>query len=236
MAVLHHTAVFHNSLDPSIDPAHPELSTEGKVVFITGGGSGLGPRLIHSLAKSGATNIVIIGRTEATLESAKKTVEAQYSGVSVLALTTDISDQKEVNAAFTSTKNGFGPVDILVSNVETYQISCLSPQLLSTSSLKGFDVNFKGDLILAQAFLANVVDGPILINVDTISAHAWASHPAMEVSKVAAVKMWEYIAAGNPHGRTVTVHLGVIDTAMNKECNDAGMIFPLDSEFPLYLI
>jgi hypothetical protein len=35
----------------------------------------------------------------------------------------------------------------------------------------------------------------------------------------------------------VTVHPGIIDTAMNKKCNGAGLTLPLnDSEFLLHFI
>jgi NAD(P)-dependent dehydrogenase (short-subunit alcohol dehydrogenase family) len=231
MAFPHYTNIFHTSPYPSIDPSRPELSTAGKVVFITGGGSGLGARLSHAFAKSGSTKIAIIGRTESTLLSTKKAVEAQHPGVSVLAITADISDQTTVNAAFVTTKNAFGPVDILVSNAGN--IPDILP--LATSPIeeftKGFEVNVKGSLIVAQAFLANAADSPILINVGTAGAHIGALHTGMgayNISKLAAVKMLDYIAAGSPHVRTVTVHPGVIDTAMNKKCNEAGLVLPLD--------
>jgi NAD(P)-dependent dehydrogenase (short-subunit alcohol dehydrogenase family) len=208
MAFPQYTTNFHSSPYPSIDPTRSELSTAGKVVFITGGGSGLGPRLTHAFAKSGATKITIIGRTESTLLSTRKSVEAQYPRVSVLALTADITDQTQVNDAFVTTKNTFGPVDILVSNAGT--IPDILP--LATTPIdefaKGLDINVKGALIVAQAFLANAAESPILINIGTAGAHIGALHPgigAYNVSKLAAIKMLDYIAAGSPHVRTVTV-------------------------------
>lgn len=231
MAFPHYTTVFHSSPYPSIDPSRSELSTTGKVIFITGGGSGLGPHLVHAFAKSGATTITIIGRTEATLLSTKKAVEAQYPGVSVLALTADITDQKAVNAAFATTKNTFGPVDILVSNAGS--LPAILP--LATTPIDEFaealNINVVGSLIIAQAFLANAAENPTLINIGTAGAHIGALHPGMgayNASKLAAMKVLDYIAAGNPHVRTMTVHPGVMDTPMNKTCNDAGLILPLD--------
>jgi NAD(P)-dependent dehydrogenase (short-subunit alcohol dehydrogenase family) len=86
-------------------------------------------------------------------------------------------------------------------------------------------------LIVAQAFLANAVDNPRLINVGTAGAHIGALHTGIgtyNINKLAAVKILDYIAAGSPHVRTVTAHPGVIDTAMNKRCNEAGLVLPLD--------
>jgi NAD(P)-dependent dehydrogenase (short-subunit alcohol dehydrogenase family) len=153
----------------------------------------------------------------------------------VLTLIADISDQRAVNDAFTSTKNTFGAVDILVSNAGNMPDILPLATTLIDEFTKSLDVSVKGGLILAQAFLTNAADDPILINIGIAGAHVGALHPGMgaySVSKLAAVKMLEFVAVGNPHVRTVTVHPGVIDTAMNKKCNDAGLILPLaDSEF-----
>ena len=231
MAFPPYTRTFHTSLYPSIDPARPELSTAGKVIFITGGGSGLGPRLAHAFAKSGATKITIIGRTENTLISTKRVVEADYPGVSVLTATANITDQKAVNAAFKLTKDKFGPVDILVSNAGSL------PDVLPLAATpideftSGLNTNVVGALIVAQAFLANAGQNPVLINIGTAGAHVGALHPGMgayNVSKLAAVKMIDYIAAGNPHVRTVTVHPGVMDTFMGKKAKEAGLVLPID--------
>jgi NAD(P)-dependent dehydrogenase (short-subunit alcohol dehydrogenase family) len=139
-------------------------------------------------------------RNETTLLSTKEAVEAQYSGVSVLALIADISDQKAVNAALTSTKNTFRAVDILVSNAEN--IPDILP--LATTPIdefsKGLDVNVKGGLILAQALLTNAADNPILMNIGTAAAHVGPLHPGMgaySVSKLATVKMLEFVAVGD---------------------------------------
>jgi hypothetical protein len=60
---------------------------------------------------------------------------------------------------------------------------------------------------------------------------------AYSVSKLATVKMLEFVTVWNPDVRTVTGHPGVIDTAMKKKCNDADLILTLnDSEFLLHFI
>ena len=116
MAFPTYTKTFHTKFYDAVSPSRPEVSTVGKVVLVTGGGAGLGPRIVHAFATSGSTKIAILGRTASTLDSTKIEVEAQHPGVKVLTFVADIVDKGAVTAAFESTKKEFGPIDILISN------------------------------------------------------------------------------------------------------------------------
>ena len=171
MAFPSYTKTFHTEAYPAISPTRPELSTKGKVVFITGGGSGIGPRITHAFATSGSTKITIIGRTESTLLSTKKEIEAQHPGVKVLTFKADIVDAAAVERAFAETEKEFGPVDILVSNAA--YLPDVEP--LATANVdeffRGFEVNVKGTLILSQAFLKHASEKSTLISINTGGAH-----------------------------------------------------------------
>jgi len=73
-----YTKTFHHDTYPAIDPSRPESSTAGKVVVITGAGSGMGKRMCNAFAVSGCTKIAILGRTASTLEETKKEVEGRF--------------------------------------------------------------------------------------------------------------------------------------------------------------
>ena len=232
MAFPSYTKTFHNDPYPAISPTRPELSTKGKVVFITGGGSGIGPSILHAFATSGTTKITIIGRTESTLLSTKKELEAQHHGVKVLTFKADVVDAAAVNKAFEETKKEFGPVDILIANAGYLPDVVPIAKTNVDEFWKGMEVNVKGGLILSQAFLANASETPVLISINTGGANAPPMMPGMAgyfVSKMAVSKLMEYVGMENPNVRVISIHPGVLKSDMSDKAVEAGLIFPYDN-------
>jgi len=89
------------------------LSLEGKVVIVTGGGSGLGKAMAISLAGAGA-DVVVAGRRLGPLEEVAAEVKAY--GRRALAIPTDISDSDQVNRMVQLVSKDFGDIDVLVNN------------------------------------------------------------------------------------------------------------------------
>lgn len=231
MAFPSYTKTFHTEAYPAIDPTRAEVSTAGKVVLITGGGSGIGPGIVHAFAKSGSTKIVIIGRTESALLSTKEAVETAHSGLTVLTFVADIVDAAAVNKAFAETKKQFGPIDILVSNAA--YLPDVEP--IATGNFdefwRGMEVNVKGNFILSQAFVVNASEKATLISINTGGAHAppmMAGLGGYAVSKLAASKLMDYFGLENPNIRVMVVHPGVLKSAMNDKSAQAGLVLPYD--------
>ena len=70
------------------------LSLDGKVVIITGGGTGLGLAMVRALARAGA-NLVIAGRRQGPIDAAAAEVEA--IGREALAISTDVTNSGQVD-------------------------------------------------------------------------------------------------------------------------------------------
>lgn len=232
MAFPSFTKTYHTAFYDALSPTRPEVSTAGKVVLITGGGSGMGPRVAAAYARSGTTSMTLLGRTESSLLATKSSLEAAYPGLKVLTCTADIADPIAVEAAFVATKAAFGPISILVQNAGYLPDS--SP--LATTDLpdfmKGFQVNVLGNLILAQVFLRYMsADSPTIVHTTTAAVHLPplpGYFSAYGASKLAAVKMLENFAVENQSVRVMMVHPGIIETGMALKFKKAGLDMPTD--------
>jgi NADP-dependent 3-hydroxy acid dehydrogenase YdfG len=87
-------------------------SLENKVVWITGGGSGIGLAGGIELARAGA-HVIVSGRSAETLKKAEQEIKAAGSGE---AIALDVADQKEVAKAAQAILKRHGRIDILVNS------------------------------------------------------------------------------------------------------------------------
>jgi NADPH:quinone reductase-like Zn-dependent oxidoreductase len=111
-----YTKVWHSEPYPAISPTKPELSARGKVVIITGGGTGIGAAAAKAFAQSGASAIGIIGRRENFLISSAADISALSSTARVSYTVADLTKKHATDAAFKSLSNSLGKIDILISN------------------------------------------------------------------------------------------------------------------------
>lgn len=84
----------------------------GRVVVVTGGGSGIGAATAHRFGAEGAT-VVIAGRTQEKLD---KTVADAPAGSTLHARVTDTSDEQAVTALVGDVVRDHGRLDTLVNN------------------------------------------------------------------------------------------------------------------------
>ena len=92
------------------------IELNGKVVIITGGGRGIGFGLSTAFAKAGA-KLVLTGRTESTLLSAKESLEKDY-GAEVLTVTADGADEEAIKNVIQKTVERFGRIDAVINNAQ----------------------------------------------------------------------------------------------------------------------
>ena len=126
---------------------------DGRVAWVTGGGSGIGRCVAHELASLGAT-VVVSGRTAARLDAVVAEIAAD--GGRAEALPFDIRDEDAVKASVAEVVRCHGRIDALVNNAGGQ-----FPAPLAAISKRGFDAvvsnNLTGGfLMMREAYLQSM--------------------------------------------------------------------------------
>lgn len=211
---------YHNQPYPAIDVARPELSLNGKIVVITGGGSGLGLAFSHHFAKAGCTQLAITGRRQDKLDKAKVGIETKYSGTEVLPLQSDVFNGDSVNAAFATIGKTFGNVNILVSNAG--YLAHYGPLGSSDGGVKEWWKSYKTDVLgsvnVLDAFLKTSNKNATVINLTSAAVNMLVpGQSAYGSSKMAATRVFEYFQLDHPTYRVVNIAPGIVLTEIYEK-------------------
>ncbi|RDI09933.1 SDR family NAD(P)-dependent oxidoreductase [Comamonas sp. AG1104] len=90
---------------------------EGKIAFVSGGGSGIGAATAERFAQEGAT-VVICGRRKQALEEVVAKIKA--AGGSAEAIVADVGNEAQFVGALEQAAKKHGSLDILVNNAMAY--------------------------------------------------------------------------------------------------------------------
>ena len=231
MEIPTYTKQYHNDVYPAINASRPELAAKGKRVVVTGGAVGVGAATAEAFAIAGAGEVIILGRTDKTLQAAKTAIEGRHPHSKIVPIATDICDASSVTAAFNTIAKR-GPIDIYINNAG--YLSDLTPIASASMSewWKSFDVNLRGSVLTMQEVLKNISpDSGVVINVATAASHIphMPRQSAYAISKLAAIKVFDYIAFENPGLRVYNLQPGIIgSTGMGtKASTQMGMSFPV---------
>ena len=162
--------------------ALPAGTYDGKTVFVTGAGTGLGKAIAVEFARLGA-NIVIASRKPEHLEDGQQAIED--IGGTVLTVGCDIRDPEQIAAAFTQATERFALPDVLVNNAAAnFPVTAedMSPNAWRTV----VDITLNGTFFCAREFgwrhLQAGTPGSI-INVG--ASYAWTGGPGFAHSAAA---------------------------------------------------
>jgi NAD(P)-dependent dehydrogenase (short-subunit alcohol dehydrogenase family) len=211
----------------------------GKVALITGGGSGVGAATARRLAAEGAA-VAILGRTERTLAAVADEIERSQQGQQgqqgqrppkPIALTCDVSDPTQVDAAFERTLQTLGRLDVVVPNAAIQLHGRDRPvhELPESVWDETQNVNLKGAFFTCRAAAAHLLrqgQGGSIVIVSSVTALAGVApqNPAYTASKGALVSLGRALAVQYaPDGILVNVVCpGALEAPPDVELLGAG--------------
>ena len=149
-----------------------EGSLEGKVIVITGGGSGLGKAMTTYFLELGA-DVAITSRNLEKLQKVKIELEEKTSG-KVLAVQCDVRNYDEVEAMLKSVLEEYGKVDGLLNNAAGNFISP-TERLSSNAFDTIIDIVLKGTknctLAFGKHWIAAKQEKSTVLNI--VTTYAW---------------------------------------------------------------
>jgi NADP-dependent 3-hydroxy acid dehydrogenase YdfG len=142
---------------------------QGKVVVITGASSGLGEATARYLSAEGAA-VVLGARREDRIQSLAKELSAR--GGKALALTTDVTQYKQVKKLVDVAVQTYGRIDVMLNNAGLMPHSPLA-RLKIDDWNRTIDVNIKGVLYGIAAALPHMKrqKGGHIINASSVAGH-----------------------------------------------------------------
>ena len=191
---------------------------DGKVVIVTGGGSGIGRSITVLFAKEGA-DVVIIGRREEALKETCKINEKKISYV-----IGDITKEENIKNLVDYVIKKFGKLDILVNNAGLFMEKSIKELNISDYD-KTFDLNVKSVVNMTINCLPLLIKskGNILNNSSICSTHCVAKMSMYSGAKAAInnfTRCWA-IELAKDGVRVNAIAPGAIETDIWKKANSS---------------
>lgn len=152
---------------------------EGKVAFVTGGGSGIGLATAKRFVDEGAF-VYITGRRQSVLDEA-----AVELGPQARAIATDVSIAADLDRAFDLVRSEKGRLDILFANAGGGEVVALG-DITEEHYDRTFNVNMRGVILSVQKALPLMqAGGAIVLNGSTTGVKGEPAFSIYSASKAA---------------------------------------------------
>jgi len=165
---------------------------DGRVAFVTGGGSGIGRAIAMALASEGA-RVVIADRDAARGDGVAAAIEG--AGGTALAVTTDVAEGSAIAAAVEATRGAFGPIDVLVNNASEGKGDGVLEIDESTWD-RDLAVALRGAFLCAKAVLPEMLDrrGGVILNIGSVNGLTALGQEAYAAAKAGLVSLTRNLA------------------------------------------
>jgi len=165
------------------------MRLEGKVIVVTGAGSGMGRELALELVRRRAKVALVDFRKETLAETLKL---AKALGGECPSHVLDVSDAKAVLALPKAVTKALGEPDGLINNAGIIQPFVKVNDLSLEDAHHVMNVNFTGPLMLTKAFLPGLISRPEahILNVSSMGAYAPVPGQSVYGASKAAIKLF----------------------------------------------
>lgn len=165
------------------------MKINGKVVVVTGAGSGMGRELTLQLIARGARVAAIDMRAE-SLQETKKLAAAKSDLIETFIV--DVTDAQAIADLPKQVKEKLGEVDVLLNNAGIIQPFVKINELTLEQASKVMNVNFTGPLMLTKVFLPGLLNRPEahILNVSSMGAYAPVPGQSVYGASKAAIKLF----------------------------------------------
>lgn len=192
---------------------------QGKVAFVTGGGTGIGAATAIRFAEEGAT-VVVCGRRREPLDSV--VAQVQSAGGQAEAVQVDVSDEAGFTAALEATAQRHGRLDVLVNNAMAFSwggIETTSTADWHSNFSTSVDGTFWGTRAAMRLMKAQ---GGSIINVSSICGLLGTASMAGYSAAKAAILNFSRAAAAE--GALSGIRVNVVIPAVVETPGTAGML------------
>lgn len=201
------------------------MKVSGKVVVVTGAGSGMGRELTLELVRRGAAVAAVDMRVETLAETKKLATDL---GGKVATYAMDITDAAAVAALPAKVEADLGAADALINNAGIIQKFVKVNELSMEDAMHVMKVNFVGPLSLIKAFLPGLMKRPEahLLNVSSMGAYAPFPGQSVYGASKAAIKLLTEGLRSELMGTSVGVTIVFPGSIATNIAQNSGMVIP----------
>jgi NAD(P)-dependent dehydrogenase (short-subunit alcohol dehydrogenase family) len=188
-----------------------------QVVWVTGGGRGLGQASALALAQAGV-QVVVTARSQSELAHTVELI--RHAGGRALALPADVTDHRAVTGVVAAAESQLGPIDVLINSAGSFRALGNAAQVDPDEWWREVEINLRGPFVCAHAVLPGMIArqrGRIINVVSAAGLQAIETVSAYGVGKTALIRFSEALAAETrPYGITVLAgNPGTVRTPMS---------------------
>lgn len=194
------------------------MKAEGKVLVVTGGGSGMGRELVLNLLSKGAKVLAVdinAAALQETLSLAGSNKEA------LITFVVDITDKDEVDRFSKAALTKFGAIDGIINNAGIIQPFVKVADLGYEAIERVLNVNLYGTLYVIKAFLPHLLTRPQahIVNVSSMGGFLPVPGQTIYGASKAAVKLLTeglHSELANTNVKVTVVFPGAVNTNISK--------------------